>query len=110
MIDEVRGGRRAEHAAKMGSLVEEFERGGWSQAGFCRERGLALSTFLYWRRRASRRRRPDFSEVEIVAPPTVATPEAAVELVLPGGVIARLRGDADEDTIRRIFRAARSLC
>lgn len=110
MIDEVRGGRRATRAAEMRSLVEDFEGSGMSQARFCREHGLALSTFLYWRRRASSRRRPEFSEIEIVAPPTMASREAAVELVLPGGVIARLRGDADEDTIRRILRAARSSC
>jgi hypothetical protein len=92
------------------SLVDEFERGDRSQAEYCRERGVALSTFLYWRRRADRPRRRGFSEIEIVAPPTAAVRDAAVEIMLPGGVIVRVHRDADEETIRRVLRAARTSC
>ena len=110
MIDRVRRGRRAEHAAEMRRVVEEFERGDVSQARFCRERGLAVSTFLYWRRRSGAANRQEFSEIEIVAPPNPSPPDVCVELVLPGGVIVRLRGDADESTIRRILRAVSPSC
>ena len=104
------GSRRAKRAAEMHRIIEEFERGESSQAAFCREHHLAMSTFLYWRRRTAAARRQAFAEVEIVNAPTAEVGGRGIELVLPPGVIVRIGPDAEEATIRRVLRAAGSSC
>lgn len=99
-------GRRAAHAAEMKRLVENFASSGSTQIEFCRRHGLALSTFNYWRRRCQPTEVPPFVEVE-VAP---ARPDSAVELVLPGGVLARVTEACSDDLLRRLVRIARSSC
>ena len=110
MGNETRSGRRREHRAEMLAMVEAFEASGRSQGGFCRERGIALGTLQYWRRQVKRERRQAFAEVEIVDGQLSRTSEPGLparvfELVLRGGVVARLPFEADEDLIRRIVHA-----
>ena len=100
---------RAARAAEMRAVVEEFEGAGTGQAEFCRRRGLALSTFQYWRRRTAQARRDRFAEVEIVGAPATAAVHG-VELVLAGGVVARIGPGSEEETIRRLLRAAGAAC
>lgn len=35
------------------NLVDQFQKSGLTQTGFCLQNGLALSTFQYWRRKAA---------------------------------------------------------
>jgi hypothetical protein len=56
MTDETRVARR-EGAAKRaywGERITEWERSGQTQRAFCAKRGLALSTFQWWRMREKR--------------------------------------------------------
>jgi hypothetical protein len=48
-------------------LVVGYEASGVSQCAFCEERGVALSTFRYWRGRLA----PDAGEVRTAPPPAV---------------------------------------
>ena len=105
-----RGSKRGERAAEMHRLIEEFERVGSSQAAFCRAHGLAMSTFLYWRRRAAEARRQAFVEVEIAPSAKLGDDHRGIEVVLPGGVIVRIGTDTDEAAIRRVLRAAGAPC
>jgi hypothetical protein len=56
------GVRRRRGAGQWQCLIEAFEAGGDSQAVFCRRRGLALSTFQYWRRRLRAEVSPETTE------------------------------------------------
>jgi hypothetical protein len=83
-------------SAEWQSLMDAYEAGDLSQREFCRRRGLAYSTFGYWRRRlrsAEVHRQNDAGPlVELTA---MRMPEDTapwrVEIDLGGGVRLRLR-------------------
>ena len=105
-----RGRSRSDRAAQMRELIAEFETSGESQVGFCRGHGLALSTFLYWRRRirgaSQAGARSAFVELQVVS----GKAGAGVEIALPGGAVAKIGLDASEELIRRVLRAAGAPC
>ena len=105
-MDPRNPGRRAAHAAAMTRLVEAFASSGSTQVDFCRRNGLALSTFNYWRRRCASSEAPPFVEVEVAQD----RPASAVELVLPGGILARVTDGCSDDLLRRLVRIASSSC
>lgn len=81
-------------------LVELFAQSGLSLRQFCRDHGIAASTFYGWNRKAAPNQgegQPTFIELELPpsAEPDLASPPApAPELVieLPMGVVVRIRG------------------
>lgn len=52
---KVEGGAAAAKRAYWGKRITEWERSGQTQRAFCAQRGLALSTFQWWRGRGKRR-------------------------------------------------------
>ena len=52
---KVAGGQAVAKRAHWGKQITEWERSGQTQWEFCAQRGLALSTFVWWRRQAKRR-------------------------------------------------------
>jgi len=52
---KVEGGEAAAKRAYWGKRITEWERSGQTQKAFCAQRGLALSTFQWWRGRGKRR-------------------------------------------------------
>jgi len=52
---KVDGGGAAAKRAYWGKRITEWERSGQTQKAFCAQRGLALSTFQWWRVRGKRR-------------------------------------------------------
>jgi hypothetical protein len=74
--------------------VEAWERSGLSQRQFCAKRGLALSTFQWWRAKLRR------AEVPATAAPFVPltlgapAPVAAIEVELRSKTRLRLEGEA----------------
>ena len=100
-------GRRAAHAAEMRRIVASFASSGLTQAGFCRSKGVALSTFNYWRHRVRHfSSQSPFVEVELAS--EVAS--SPIELAFPGGVTATIGQDTSDDLLRRLLRAARQAC
>lgn len=80
-------------ADKRGQWVKhmaEWQRSGQSQRAFCTQRGLALSTFQWWRRQAKRR--------EVAQTPPAFLPIAmgvsAVEIELRSRTRMRFEGEA----------------
>jgi hypothetical protein len=74
--------------------VGQWERSGQSQRGFCAKRGLALSTFQWWRaklRRAEAQASATFVPLTLSAAPTAA---AAIEVELRSKTRLRLEGEA----------------
>ncbi|HEV2204996.1 MAG TPA: hypothetical protein VGR36_00555 [Candidatus Acidoferrales bacterium] len=43
-------GKETERSAEMRRVLEEYAAGGLSRREFCQQRGVALTTFDYWRR------------------------------------------------------------
>ena len=43
-------GKETERSAEMRRVLEEYAAGGLSRREFCQQRGIALTTFDYWRR------------------------------------------------------------
>jgi hypothetical protein len=61
--------QRSEQAlAKWRDLVSEQEQSGQSAAAFCRDRELAGSQFIYWKRRLREAGRAPFVEVQLAQP------------------------------------------
>jgi hypothetical protein len=57
--------RREQAWAKWRDLVSEQEQSGQSVAAFCRDRELARSQFIYWKRRLREAGRASFVEVKL---------------------------------------------
>lgn len=85
---------------------EQFERSGLSQMSFCREHGLALSTFTLWKRRLKLRatERPAFIPVELKKEParTASSGAWACEIAGPQ-VKLRLRAVPDAAGLRELI-------
>ncbi len=95
---------------------------GLTQFEFCREHGLALSTFYRWQRRlgeveevAEGLGSPGFVEVKLKAEPAVAEPleeEKGFELRFASGVRLRLPSQVQGQSLAEVLGAlqARGLC
>ena len=64
-MDGANGEERMEKRARWEERIAAWEAGGLSQAAFCRENGLALHRFLYWRRKCRQAPEVVFAEVDI---------------------------------------------
>jgi transposase-like protein len=60
--------RREQARAKWRDLVAEQEQSGQSVAAFCRDRELAESQLIYWKRRVREAAKARFVEVQLAQP------------------------------------------
>jgi hypothetical protein len=96
-------------ASRWRLLIERQLRSGQTQMEFCRQRGIALSTFALWKRRlkTSAKKRPAFIPVQIQDDPSVsAMPRGAwaCEIVGPR-VKLRLRERPESASLRDLLNA-----
>jgi len=66
-------GKETERSAEMRRVLEEYAGSGLTRREFCRQRGIALTTFDYWRHAMKPRkqeRRPRLVKVEVAASET----------------------------------------
>jgi transposase-like protein len=88
-----------------------FTQSGQKTREFCRERGLALSTFSYWRRRLreAARRRPEavgtLVEVRAGERPRVAAVDAAVRITVSAGVCMEVHEGTDATWLAAVIGA-----
>ena len=59
-------GKVTRRAAEMKRVVEEYEKSGVTRREFCQRRGMAVTTFDYWRRELGGK--PKLVKVEVAAP------------------------------------------
>jgi hypothetical protein len=93
-------GKPTDRRSEMRRVVEEFLSSGLTRREFCSQRGIALTTFDYWRTQL--RAKPRLVKVE------VARPEEAQSLTLRlanGRSIENLRR-FDEEELARLIRIA----
>lgn len=84
--------------AEINRLLEAFERSGTTQQAFCREHGLSVATFSYWRRKATSARATaggTASAVPAAGPDALLRPVRVSEAAAAQGVVVRL-ADATE--------------
>jgi hypothetical protein len=102
-------GKETERSAEMRRMLEEYAASGLSRREFCRQRGMALTTFDYWRREHAmkprkKERRPRLVKVE------VANMEPAAQFTLSLGNGRRIECSwrfADGE-LARLIRVAES--
>jgi len=84
-------GRVKRSAADWQEILKQYERSGRSRAAFCRSQSISASTFDLWYRKLRSQKAPEeFVEVK----PAVGTSIGGwlVEIELPDGTLARMRG------------------
>ena len=96
---------RSERREHWHGVVAEWQASGESQAGFCRERGLAVWQFRYWAKQLGGT--PPASDQRFAE---VSSPGLGLRLRLPGGLVLEVEPEFDESTLRRFLRAAADPC
>ena len=100
-------GKETERSAEMRRVLEEYETSGLRRREFCEQRGIALTTFDYWRREHAvkgrkQRRRPRMVAVKVVP----AEPGGDFTLSLANGRRIESCWTFAEADLLRLIRAA----
>jgi putative transposase len=91
--------------------LTRFPASGLTPAQFCAHEGVSLASFYAWKRRlaadppATDHARADADPGPRLLPVRLATPDRAVELVLPGGTVVRLLPGCDLAFVRALLDA-----
>jgi hypothetical protein len=85
--------------------LQRFLRGGLAVADFCDREGVSPASFYAWRRRLQADPAPNAAGEPRLVPVRVITPppSAAVELLLPSGLVLRLPPDTDFAWLRQLL-------
>lgn len=98
-------GHRAWSEDDRNQLLEEYSTSGQTKKAFCAERGIHITTFYGWAKRAKQKRKktevspPKFKEVRV----PVNTGHA-VEIILPGGSRVCLAGNGNQAELAKLIR------
>lgn len=102
---------------KWSQVLEEWRPTGLDGAAFCRERGLSVSAFRYWKQEIARRQRRRQAQraaaeasrnamrlvpVRLLEPTTGGPAPAPVEIVLRGGRVVRIGSDFDPAMLEKL--------
>ena len=94
-------------AVEASKVLDDLESSGLPATRFAARRGLGLERLYRWKRRLGRRVKPALKApafTEVALPPSRG---AAIELVLPGGIVARFSGASRlDDTVAVLSRLA----
>lgn len=94
-------------AKHWGELIEKWRASGLSQKQWCKEQGIALSTFHYWLHKPASKKSTPASFIELAAE-TAYPGSSGIELRL-GPAKINLEVDFDADTLQRLVKALGSL-
>ncbi len=93
--------------------LAQWKRSGLSQAEFCRRKEISVATFRWWKQKLDaaepkpKRRSKGAAFVPVKIVPTRPSP-AAVELLLAGGRMLRIRPGFDPALLRQLLSALES--
>jgi transposase-like protein len=109
-ITKVAEGQRRHSAQEWAQWMRLFTQSGQKTREFCREKGLALSTFSYWRRRLREGARgPEAAaslvEVRACERGQVAAVDATVRITVSGGVCLEVREGTDATWLAAVIGA-----
>jgi hypothetical protein len=100
------GGRSA---AEVEKIVIDFERSGLNRREYCEQRGIALPTLDWYRRRVrANRSSPNIVPVRMkkTLAPEIADADHGFTLVLGNGCRIEIGWDFNDDTLTRLIRIA----
>jgi transposase-like protein len=85
-------GRVKRSSADWQAIMKQYEGSGRSRAAFCRSQSISPSTFDVWYRRLRSKKTaaPDFVELKPTAEAAIGG--WSIEIELPDGTLARMRG------------------
>lgn len=83
-------GRKRRTESEWSSLVARQRESGLSLRDFAKQHSVPLGSLQRWRRRLSSSETADF--VDVSPPEMTTTPNWQAEIVLPNGIVLRLRG------------------
>ena len=86
---------------EMFSLIRQWEESEKNRATFCKEFGLTVATFSYWRTKYLRALRSDTSGEFVELKPLTQIP---MEIVYPNGVIIRLPQSSSRSDLKALIR------
>lgn len=95
-------GKLTRRAAEMKRVVEEYDNSGLTRREFCQRRGLAVTTFDYWRRELAAK--PKLVKVEVAARES----SAHFTLALANGRRIESSWQFGEAELARLIRIAES--
>ena len=87
-------------------LSAEWEASNLNQAEFCRQKGINLNTFVYWRsmvRQKPNKTQKDFLPATITAPIIKHQPSSGVMLRLPNGISLQITPHTDKMFLQDVF-------
>ena len=102
-------GKETERSAEMRRVLEEYAAGGLSRREFCQQRGIALTTFDYWRRQhAAKPRKPERRPRLVAVKVAGAEPAADFRLSLRNGRRIECSWRFADAELTRLIRIAES--
>ncbi len=94
-------------AVEASKVLDDLERSGLPAIRFAARRGLSLERLYRWKRRLGRRAKPALKEPAFTEVALRPPSGAAIELVLPGGMVVRFSGASRlDDTVAVLSRLA----
>jgi hypothetical protein len=92
-------------------LVSEQEQSGQSVSAFCRERGLPLSRFFFWKKRLREAATSQFVEVQVAKPNREPAPvrDTTIEVRLGNGRSLVVGPEFDASHLRALLAVVESL-
>ena len=107
-IESAGDGTRGRNAQEWAQRLQQFEASGQQAKDFCREQGLAPSTFSYWRRRL-RSKRDSRSEDKLIevrpAAVRVGIGSCAMRIAVQGGIWMEIDEGTDAGWVAGVVRA-----
>jgi hypothetical protein len=106
-MERAKGGARRRNAHEWAQRLQQFEASGQQPKDFCRDQGLAPSTFSYWRRRL-RKTHTGMSEELIEVRPAavrVGLGSCAMRIALQGGIWMEIDEGTEAGWVAGVVRA-----
>src|SRR5215471_18559880 len=95
-----------ERRAYWSKLMAEQESSGATIRAFCKQRGISVHSFYFWRSRLRKQQEVQFALLKTIANKGAQAP-TPIELVLPGGERLCIANDVDA-ALRTVLEALRS--
>jgi hypothetical protein len=95
-------GKPTDRRTEMKRVVEEFAASGLTRREFCKQRGIAITTFDYWRQQL--RSKPRLVKVEVTRPAPAATQSFTLRLTNGRSIESSWR--FDEESLTRLIQIA----
>ena len=104
----LRAGEGISRAEFWGKHLAAREVSGVSIAQYCRDHGLSYGSYQWWKRELKRRKIPVvFAEVRV--PHAANAVDGAIEVLIGGSRIVRIRSGFDEATLARVLAVVERL-